>query len=72
MATYIDSLVNLGAGPIIQLPQPFDPNFIESQLLTRQVQRGNLLTKAMGNWVNNMIKEGKKFIFEFTNVYVEG
>lgn len=27
MAVYIDSLINLGAAPIIQMPQPFDPNF---------------------------------------------
>lgn len=37
MAAYIDSLVNLGAVPVIGLPQPFDPNSTESQLLTRQV-----------------------------------
>ena len=55
MAAYIDSLVNLGVAPIIQLSQPFDPNSAESQLLTRQVQRGKLLAEAMGNWVNNMI-----------------
>ena len=35
MAVYIDSLVNLGVVPIIQLPQPFDPNSAESQSLTR-------------------------------------
>ena len=72
MAAYIDSLVNLGVASIIQLPQPFYPNSTESQLLTRQVQRGKLLAEAMGNWVNNMIQEGKKFISEFTDVYTEG
>ena len=72
MATYIDSLVNLGAVPIIQLSQPFDPNSTESQLLTTKVQRGKLLTEAMGNWVNNMIQEGNKFISKFTDVYTEG
>ena len=35
MAAYIDSLVNLGAMLVIQLPQPFDPNSAESQLLTK-------------------------------------
>ena len=72
MAAYINSLVNLGVAPVIQLPQPFDPNSAESQLLTRQVQRGKLLAEAMGNWINNMIQEGNKFISEFTNVYAEG
>ena len=72
MAAYIDSLVNLGVAPIIQLPQRFDPNSVESQLLTRQVQRGKLLAEAMGNWVNNMIQVGNKFISKFTNVYAEG
>ena len=38
----------------------------------KQVQRGKLLTEAMGNWVNNMIQEGNKFIYEFTDVYTEG
>ena len=72
MVAYIDSLVNLGATLVIQLPQPFDPNSAESQLLTRQVQRGKLLTEAMGNWVNNMIQDDKNFILEFTDVYAEG
>ena len=72
MAAYIDSLVNLGAMPVIQLPQPFDPNSAESQLLIKQVQRGKFLMEAMGNWVNNMIQEGNKFISKFTDVYAEG
>ena len=72
MVAYIDSLVNLGVAPIIKLPQLFDPNSAESQSLTRQVQRGKLLAKVVGSWVNNMIQEGNKFISEFTNVYAEG
>ena len=31
MVAYIDSLINLGASPVIQVPQPFDPNLAESQ-----------------------------------------
>ena len=31
MAAYIDSLINLRAAPIIQVPQPFDPSSTESQ-----------------------------------------
>ena len=38
----------------------------------KQVQKGKLLTDAMGKWINGMIQEGNKFIFEFTNVYTEG
>ena len=72
IAAYINSLVNLGVAPVIQLPQPFDPNSAESQLLTRQVQRGKLLAEAMGNWVKNMIQEGNIFISKFTDVYAEG
>ena len=37
MDAYIDSLINLGATPVIQLPQPFDPNSGESQLLMKQL-----------------------------------
>jgi hypothetical protein len=72
MATYIDSLINVGASPITQVPQSFDPNSAESQQLMKQVQRGKLLTNAMINWVDNIIKEGNKFISEFTDVYAEG
>jgi hypothetical protein len=72
MATYIESLINLGASPITQVPQSFDPNSAESQQLMKQVQRGKLLTDAMINWVDNIIKEGNKFIYEFASVYAEG
>ena len=72
MAAYIDSLINLRDMPVIQAPHPFDPSSTESQQLMKQVQRGKLLTEAMGNWVNSMIQEGNKFIYEFTGVYAEG
>lgn len=47
MATYIDSLMNLGALPIVQAPQPFDPNFSRSQQLIKQMQNGNLLADVV-------------------------
>ena len=72
MATYIDSLMNLGALPIVQAPQAFDPNSTESQQLMKQMQRGKLLLDAMKHWVDAIIKEGNKFILEFTNVYAKG
>lgn len=31
-----------------------------------------MLPDAMTNWVNNIIKKGNKFIYEFTSIYVEG
>jgi molecular chaperone GrpE (heat shock protein) len=30
MDAYINSLINLGVAPIIQIPQPFNPNSAES------------------------------------------
>lgn len=35
MAVYIDSLINLRATRIIQIPQPFDPSSVESQQLMK-------------------------------------
>ena len=37
MVTYIDSLINLGDSPIIQVPQPFDPNSVERQQLMKHM-----------------------------------
>ena len=68
MAAYIYSLMNLRALLVIQAPQSFDPNSAESQQLVKQIQRGKLLLDAMQDWVNAIIKEGKKFILEFTIV----
>ena len=38
----------------------------------KQMQRWKLLLDAMKDWVDAIIKEGNKFILEFTNVYAEG
>ena len=38
----------------------------------KQMQRGKLLTDAMKSWVDIIIKEGNKFIYEFMSVYAEG
>ena len=35
MVAYIDSLMNLSALPIVQVPQPFDPNSVGSQQLMK-------------------------------------
>ena len=72
MAAYIDSLMNLGALPIVQAPQSFNPNFVNSQQLVKQMQKGKLLLDAMQDWVNAIIKEGNKFILELTTMYAEG
>ena len=72
MVAYIDSLMNLGALPVVQAPQSFKPNSTDNQQLVKQMQRGKLLSYAMKNWVNVIIKEGYKFILEFTTIYVEG
>ena len=72
MAAYIDSLMNLGALTVVQASQAFDPNSIGSQQLVKQMQKGKLLADAMKDWVDGIIKDGNKFIFEFTNVYAEG
>ena len=72
MAAYINSLMNLGALPVVQAPQSFDPNSADSQQLVKQMQRGKLLSDAMKDWVDAIIKEGNKFILEFTNVYAKG
>ena len=72
MAAYIDSLMNLGSLPIVQVPQLFDPNSVGSQQLMKQMQRGKLLANAMKRWVDIIMKEGSKFISEVTSVYVEG
>ncbi|GLJ06800.1 hypothetical protein SUGI_0048610 [Cryptomeria japonica] len=72
MATYINSLINLGPNLIIQLPQPFDPNSAESQQLMKQMQRGKLLSDAVVSWVNNILEQGNKFISEITSIYSEG
>ena len=47
MVVYIDSLMNLGALPIVQVSQPFDPNFAGSQQLMKQMQKGKLLADFM-------------------------
>ena len=72
MAAYIDSLMNLGALPIVQVPQPFDPNLTRSQKLIKKMQKGKLLANAMRDQVDIIIKEGNKFISEFISVYAEG
>ena len=72
VAAYIASLMNLEALPVVQTPQSFDPNFADSQQLVKQMQKGKLLSDAMQDWVNSIIKEGNKFILDFTTVYVEG
>ena len=72
MAAYIDSLINLRATPVVQVPQPFYPSSVESQQLMKQVQRSKLLIDVMGNWINSLIQDHNKFIFEFTGVYAEG
>ena len=72
MAAYINSLINLGASPIVQVSKPFDPSSAESQQLMKQVQKGKLLIDAMKGWVDSIIKEGNKFISKFTSVYAEG
>ena len=38
----------------------------------KQMQRGKLLDNAVRSWVDIIIKEGSKFISEFTSVYIEG
>ena len=38
----------------------------------KQMQRGKLLVDAMKSWVEIIMKEGNKFISEFTSVYTEG
>ena len=72
MAAYINSLMNLGALPIVQVPQPFDPNSGGSQQLMKQIQKGKLLADAVKDWVDIITKEGNKFILELINVYAEG
>ena len=37
MAAYINSLINLGALPMVQVPQPFDPDLVDSQQLVKQI-----------------------------------
>ena len=72
VASYIDSLMNLGALPVVQVPQSFDPNSVDNQQLVKQMQKGKLLSDAMQDWVNAIIKEGNKFILEFTTMYAKG
>ena len=36
------------------------------------MQRGKMLSDAMTNWVNNIIDQGNKFIYEVTSVYSKG
>ena len=72
MAAYINSLMNLGALPIFQVPQQFNPNSVGSQQLMKQMQKEKLLVDVINNWVDIIIKEGNKFISEFTSVYAEG
>ncbi len=72
MAAYINSLMNLGALPIVQAPQAFSPNSTGSQQLVKKMQRGKLQADAMKDWVNAIIKEGNEFILKFNNIYAEG
>ena len=72
MSTYIDSLMNLGALLISQARQSFDPNSIDRQQLVKQMKRGKLLSDAMQDWVNSIIKEGNKFILDFNSTYAKG
>lgn len=72
MATYVDSLMNLGALPLVQTSQSFDPNSSDGQQLVKQMQRGKLLSNAIQEWVASIVKEGSKFILDFTTMYAEG
>ena len=38
----------------------------------KQMERGKLLANVVKSWVDIIMKEGSKFISEFTSVYTEG
>ena len=56
MAAYVNSLMNLGAFPIVQVLKPFDPNSIGSQQLMKQMQKGKMLVDVVKDWVDIIIK----------------
>jgi hypothetical protein len=72
MAAYIDSLKSLGALSINQELQSFDPDLEDSRQLTRQMQKGKVFIGAFQDWVESILREGSKFIKEFTATYAEG
>lgn len=72
MAKFISSLTDVGALPLTQSPQSFDPNSAESRKLVKQMQLGKALVETMKSWIDGICDEGCTFIWEFLSTCMDG
>lgn len=64
LAQFIDSIGCLGEMPISHAIENFDPTSPENKKLMNQVQRAKSIVEAVEKWIEQVIKDGEKYIID--------
>lgn len=62
LAQFIESIGCLGAMPISHATENFDPTSLENRKLMDQVRRAKSIAEAVEKWIEQVIKDGEKYI----------